>query len=300
MTKRRPLGNTVRFEIFKRDNFTCQYCGATPPDAVLEVDHVTPVSKGGSNEVSNLVTACFECNRGKRDKTLGESFIEAKELPDAKVGEVPIIVPNGVVNNLYKTDNLGEIRGILSAYWVITEMIVTGRVIEDVQEFIGYRIYLLQKYLKDPYKGLCGGLDAFQSMCEEEGELDFISQCKSEGFTVLDPSVTFSPKIPKRTLLMYTLMAKNNSFGSTLLDLEGWKRYLVMPKGASTKDLFKAIDFSLSKIQYAEIRGMSSIEVIKNKRRGHRRISSVQVRYRINITQYLWAIRKITKHPLWR
>lgn len=299
MTKRRTLGNTVRFEIFKRDNFTCQYCGATPPDTILEVDHVIPVSKGGSDEVSNLVTSCFECNRGKRDKPLGESFIEEKELPDVKVGEVPIIVPNGVVNNLYQATNLCEIRGILSAYWVITEMIVTGKAIEDVQEFKGYRNYLLQKYLKDPYKSICDGLDVFQHMWGKEGELDFISQCKYEGFTVLDPSVTFSPKIPKRTLLMYTLMAKNNSFGSTLLDLEGWKRYLAMANGSSTKDLFKAMESSISKIRCAEIKGMSSIEVIKNKRRGHRRISSVKVRCKISFTRYLWAIRKVTKHTMW-
>lgn len=68
--KRTPLGKSLRFEIFKRDGFTCQYCGATPPSAVLEVDHVIPVAKGGANESHNLVTACFDCNRGKRDKHL--------------------------------------------------------------------------------------------------------------------------------------------------------------------------------------------------------------------------------------
>ncbi len=67
-----PIGKSKRFEIFKRDGFTCQYCGNRPPDVILEVDHVHPVSKGGTSEPLNLVTSCFDCNRGKRDKVLGE------------------------------------------------------------------------------------------------------------------------------------------------------------------------------------------------------------------------------------
>ena len=70
MAKRKNLSKSVRFEVFKRDSFTCQYCGKSAPDVVLEVDHIIPVSKGGDNDISNLITACFDCNRGKRDKKL--------------------------------------------------------------------------------------------------------------------------------------------------------------------------------------------------------------------------------------
>ena len=70
MAKRKNLSKSVRFEVFKRDNFKCQYCGKSAPDVVLEVDHIIPVSKGGDNDISNLITACFDCNRGKRDKKL--------------------------------------------------------------------------------------------------------------------------------------------------------------------------------------------------------------------------------------
>ncbi len=66
------IGKSKRFEIFKRDEFTCQYCGNRPPDVVLEVDHIHPVSKGGTSEAPNLTTSCFDCNRGKRDKVLSE------------------------------------------------------------------------------------------------------------------------------------------------------------------------------------------------------------------------------------
>jgi len=65
-----PIGKTTRFNVFKRDSFTCQYCGSTPPSVVLEIDHMVPVSKGGTNDKSNLLTACFDCNRGKRDVLL--------------------------------------------------------------------------------------------------------------------------------------------------------------------------------------------------------------------------------------
>tara|TARA_R110000787_G_scaffold216199_1_gene325361 strand:+ start:80 stop:616 length:537 start_codon:yes stop_codon:yes gene_type:complete len=70
MTKRKALSKKVRFEVFKRDVFTCQYCGATPPKVILEVDHIIPVASGGENDENNLVTSCFDCNRGKGARSL--------------------------------------------------------------------------------------------------------------------------------------------------------------------------------------------------------------------------------------
>ncbi|MFN0092914.1 MAG: HNH endonuclease [Acidimicrobiales bacterium] len=64
---------SVRFDVFKRDDFTCQYCGRRPPTVVLEVDHITPQASGGTDEFYNLTTACFDCNRGKRDTPLEQS-----------------------------------------------------------------------------------------------------------------------------------------------------------------------------------------------------------------------------------
>lgn len=62
---REPVSKKVRFDVFKRDLFACQYCGQTPPAVVLEVDHVVPVAGGGLSDIDNLLTACFDCNRGK-------------------------------------------------------------------------------------------------------------------------------------------------------------------------------------------------------------------------------------------
>lgn len=63
--ERRPISKRVRFEVFKRDAFVCQYCGAHPPDVLLEVDHIVPVAEGGGNDEGNLLTSCVDCNRGK-------------------------------------------------------------------------------------------------------------------------------------------------------------------------------------------------------------------------------------------
>ena len=70
---RKSIPKTVRFEVFKRDKFTCQYCGASAPEVILEVDHIQPVSKGGTDDLLNLITSCRDCNRGKRNKVLSDS-----------------------------------------------------------------------------------------------------------------------------------------------------------------------------------------------------------------------------------
>lgn len=60
--------HAIRHEVFVRDNFTCQYCGAY--GVKLQCDHVHPISKGGSSTLDNLKTACMACNQSKRDKAL--------------------------------------------------------------------------------------------------------------------------------------------------------------------------------------------------------------------------------------
>lgn len=70
MKARKSLSKMTRFEVFKRDGFACQYCGAHPPGALLHVDHVVPVAEGGGNDIDNLVTACQGCNLGKGARSL--------------------------------------------------------------------------------------------------------------------------------------------------------------------------------------------------------------------------------------
>ncbi len=79
MVDRKALGTKLRFEVFKRDKFTCQYCGKISPNVVLEVDHIDPVSKGGDNSILNLITSCFDCNSGKSNIELDDDSVVIKQ-----------------------------------------------------------------------------------------------------------------------------------------------------------------------------------------------------------------------------
>ena len=84
---RKRLSRGVRFEVFRRDRFQCQYCGESAPKVVLHVDHIEPVSKGGGNEITNLLTACADCNGGKSNKRLSDETKAAKQVDAIRVLE---------------------------------------------------------------------------------------------------------------------------------------------------------------------------------------------------------------------
>lgn len=81
---RKSISKKLRFEVFKRDGFVCRYCGSKPPQVPLEIDHIMPVSKGGTNIIDNLISSCFDCNRGKSDINL-TSVPESIEERTAKM-----------------------------------------------------------------------------------------------------------------------------------------------------------------------------------------------------------------------
>lgn len=112
----RSLSKKIRFEVFKRDLFACQYCGRTPPQVVLECDHINPVSKGGSNRQSNLITACFDCNRGKAANPL-EVVLPSlkKQMEDKKEAKKQMDSYNRFIVKL-KKDAEKEITE-LGTYW---------------------------------------------------------------------------------------------------------------------------------------------------------------------------------------
>src|SRR3982750_2792816 len=71
------VSKKLRFEVFRRDNFACRYCGRTAmAGAFLEPDHVVPSSRGGRDIAANLVTACDACNSGKSDTPLTAPPVE--------------------------------------------------------------------------------------------------------------------------------------------------------------------------------------------------------------------------------
>ncbi|HIK32851.1 MAG TPA: HNH endonuclease [Oscillatoriales cyanobacterium M59_W2019_021] len=66
----RSISLSDRVSVLTRDKYRCVFCGRTSQQVQLEVDHIIPFSKGGSNDLSNLQTLCFDCNRGKGSRQL--------------------------------------------------------------------------------------------------------------------------------------------------------------------------------------------------------------------------------------
>lgn len=70
------ISRRLRYEILRRDEFRCRYCGATSADTRLTVDHVIPEALGGPTEPSNLVTACADCNSGKTSSAPDAAIVD--------------------------------------------------------------------------------------------------------------------------------------------------------------------------------------------------------------------------------
>ena len=84
MAERKSLSKKLRYEVLKRDKFTCQYCGRMSPDVILEVDHIKPVAKGGTDDLINLITSCRDCNRGKGKTPLSDDTALKKQQASLK------------------------------------------------------------------------------------------------------------------------------------------------------------------------------------------------------------------------
>lgn len=69
------VSKRLRYEILKRDNYTCRYCGAKAPDVPLHIDHVTPEALGGATVPENLATACEDCNSGKSSTSPSDELV---------------------------------------------------------------------------------------------------------------------------------------------------------------------------------------------------------------------------------
>ncbi len=75
----RPKVKMTRKEIFRRDNYTCQYCGSTT--RTLTIDHIQPRHLNGPHTWENVVTACSACNHEKGGRTLEQSGMILHKVP---------------------------------------------------------------------------------------------------------------------------------------------------------------------------------------------------------------------------
>lgn len=65
-TERIRIPQVVRKYVFQRDNYQCKACGQTQLETELNIDHIIPLARGGSNDISNLQTLCRTCNQSKK------------------------------------------------------------------------------------------------------------------------------------------------------------------------------------------------------------------------------------------
>jgi 5-methylcytosine-specific restriction endonuclease McrA len=82
--RRAPIPGALRQQIYRRDAETCRYCGRRGRGVRLELDHVFPVSRGGTDRIGNLVTACRECNRAKGAMVLGDERAMARFVAERR------------------------------------------------------------------------------------------------------------------------------------------------------------------------------------------------------------------------
>lgn len=125
---RKQVGKKARFDIFKRDGFRCAYCGQTPPAVTLEVDHIVPVVSGGDNDETNLITACFDCNRGKGKEGLDQyptRLIETMKEQQEK--ELQIAEYRKFIKSVHRRER----RDIQQVVTIIENSLDDGRVVSE-------------------------------------------------------------------------------------------------------------------------------------------------------------------------
>jgi hypothetical protein len=75
------LSRRIRLGVLERDGYRCVYCGRSSRETALEVDHIRPRARGGSDHPTNLVTACVACNGGKSDRIVALPSHAATQVP---------------------------------------------------------------------------------------------------------------------------------------------------------------------------------------------------------------------------
>jgi hypothetical protein len=85
---RKPIGKQIRVQVLVRDKYRCKMCGRTKEEVPLEVDHIMPISDGGTDELSNLATLCRDCNRGKSAYHFNDYMMSAKTSMTQKCQDI--------------------------------------------------------------------------------------------------------------------------------------------------------------------------------------------------------------------
>lgn len=117
--KREAISKRLRFEILRRDGSSCRYCGRNAPDVEIQVDHIVPVSLGGTNDLLNLVAACVDCNNGKSARRIDDSSMQRAQ-ESAMAALATSVATQAEILARYKclTEERGnQIRALIDIWW---------------------------------------------------------------------------------------------------------------------------------------------------------------------------------------
>jgi 5-methylcytosine-specific restriction endonuclease McrA len=101
-----------RRNLFKRDHWTCQYCGTQPGTAELTIDHIVPRSHGGGSTWDNCVLACVPCNARKANRTPEQAGMRLRRRP-VRPSWKPLYADPDVVIESWS-------RFLSEAYWTVS------------------------------------------------------------------------------------------------------------------------------------------------------------------------------------
>jgi hypothetical protein len=247
MAKRKALTQKLRFEVFKRDSFKCQYCGQCAPDVVLNVDHIDPVANGGGNEIENLVTSCFACNSGKSDRQLSDDTIVAKsrsQLQDLQERREQIEMMLKWKKGLLSVDN--EAVQAVCEFW--TECIPTSTLTESGKACVKK---LLTKWSLEQVLDAVRKSCAFYLKTDERGQITNasidVAFSKIGGICCVDARAQEDPNAEElyriRGLLRHRCNYWHGAYNSQCLDalnrgLDAGLSLDVMSKLAGTRSTF--------------------------------------------------------------
>ncbi len=125
---RQPIPRKLRHEVFKRDGYRCRECGASKDETSLEIDHIVPVARGGTNDIDNLQTLCRECNRMKHtDEWVGgetdlevvrnELMLLNNQINEAEQGIIQSTTENEKIDFQFRAMKLKEkIKPVTNKY----------------------------------------------------------------------------------------------------------------------------------------------------------------------------------------
>lgn len=163
------VSKRLRFEILRRDNHACRYCGRSAPEVELTIDHVVPTALGGGDEPTNLVTACRDCNGGK-SSVPADAHLVADVAQDA--ARWARAMRQAIEERAQATEDGAELMGWFNSIWCewtdwrgdifpapegaflsIPTFIAAGLTKEDLQELL---VVAMNGPARDRWAYFCG------------------------------------------------------------------------------------------------------------------------------------------------